>query len=117
MDYRPDLIAEVLRQMHGGAVQDEVSKALAECVTEAGAEQKATTLTLKLTIKPESGGVFLVSHELSTKLPKVVASPSVMWGTPEGNLVTQNPRQRDLLEAAPIDDTPPEAVNVDETTG
>ena len=66
---------------------------------------KAGTLTLKLAIKPSTAGTLAVKAECNINKPKGMPAESLLWPTPEGNLMAEDPRQAKLplrpVEAEP----------------
>lgn len=66
---------------------------------------KAGTLTLKLTIKPSTAGTLAVKADCTINKPKGMPAESLLWPTPEGNLIAEDPRQAKLplrqIEAEP----------------
>lgn len=115
---RSDLFQHVLNNLNGGA-QSELSERLNECVKATQDTGKATELALVLKIKQDrGGGQYLIDHKISTKLPEAERPTTIMWATPEGNLLNENPHQR-RLDLRPVDDDKPKAlapVNDDKST-
>ncbi len=62
---------------------------------------KAGTLTLKVDVKPSTAGAMAVKASVSIKKPKGLPPESLLWATPEGNLVADDPRQQ-KLELKPV---------------
>lgn len=59
-------------------------------------EGKQGTMTIRLAVKPSIQGSVAVSAEVVTKTPMPKQEPSLLWATPEGNLITEDPRQRTI---------------------
>lgn len=57
---------------------------------------KAGTLTLKIGVKPSTAGTLAVKAEVSIVKPKGMPAESLLWPTPEGNLMAEDPRQTKL---------------------
>lgn len=94
---RPDLFIHTLNILRYGEAQTEASEALAECVDRARDTGKAATLTITLKITPKgSCGQFLIQDQIKTKLPDLEKEETIMFGTPEGNLQREDPRQSKL---------------------
>lgn len=113
---RPDLITHVINTLRHGAAAEELSAALTECVDRANDTGKVATLTLILKIKPEGrGGQYLLHDEVKTKLPALDKGGTLLFGTPDGNLQRQDPRQAGLdLKRIPDEPKPtPKQVNGD----
>ena len=104
---RPDLATHVLNNLRYGQTQSEMSEALAEAVERARETGKQATVTLVITIKPQgNSGQYFLTDEVKQKLPSLPKAQTIMFGTPEGNLLRDDPRQqklplRDVGDAAP----------------
>lgn len=112
---RPDLFQHVLNNLNGGA-GIKLSERLNECVKATQDTGKATELTLTIKIKADrSGGQYLIDHKISQKLPEAESPTTIMWATPEGNLLNENPHQR-RLDLRPVggDDKPATLASVDD---
>ena len=96
----PDLFTRTLRNLRSGQVIFELSQQLQECVQESQETNKMSEITLKLKIKPGKGasGQFFIEDTITQKLPKHDKSDSIFFGTPEGNLVRDDPRQMSIFE-------------------
>ena len=57
---------------------------------------KAGTLTLKIGIKPSTAGALAVKAEVAINKPKGLPPESLLWPTPDGNLIAEDPRQTKL---------------------
>ena len=71
---------------------EEFSK-LINAVTQTG---KAGSITMKIDIKPSTAGALAVKATVGTKVPKGLPPESLLWATPEGNLIAEDPRQTKL---------------------
>lgn len=69
------------------------------------ATNKAGTLTLKVDVKPSTAGAMAVKASVTTKKPKGLPPESLLWVTPEGNLIADDPRQV-KLELKPVASEP-----------
>jgi hypothetical protein len=54
---------------------------------------KAGTITMKISIKPSTAGALAAKAEVSMKKPKGLPAEALLWPTPEGNLLEDDPRQ------------------------
>lgn len=79
---------------HAGEQFADLIKAI--CTT-----NKAGTLTLKVDVKPSTAGALAVKASVSVKKPKGLPPESLLWATPEGNLMADDPRQT-KLELKPV---------------
>jgi hypothetical protein len=62
---------------------------------------KAGTLTLKVDVKPSTAGAMAVKASVAIKKPKGLPPESLLWPTPEGNLLADDPRQM-KMELKPV---------------
>ncbi|MCL2344223.1 MAG: hypothetical protein FWC58_00010 [Desulfobulbus sp.] len=76
-----------------------------ELVSAVDAHGKAGKLTLKIDIKPSTAGAMAVKAECSIMKPKGKPAESLLWATPEGNLMDEDPRQA-KLELKPVKHEP-----------
>ena len=53
-------------------------------------------MTLKIDVKPSTAGALAVKGDVNTKKPKGAPAESLLWATPDGNLVADDPRQTKL---------------------
>ena len=83
-------------------VMDLAGSRFAELIAAVSATNKAGTLILKIDIKPSTAGAMAVKADVTIKKPKGLPAESLLWATPEGNLIAEDPRQAKLeLKAAP----------------
>lgn len=66
---------------------------------------KAGTLTLRVDVKPSTAGAMAVKASVNIKKPKGLPPESLLWPTPEGNLMADDPRQS-RLELKPVASDP-----------
>lgn len=55
---------------------------------------KAGSITLKVTVRPSTAGAMAVKPEVRVTMPKGLPAEAMLWPTPDGNLVADDPRQR-----------------------
>lgn len=77
-------------------ILDHAGAKFSELVNAVMANNKAGSLTLKIHIKPSTAGALAVRSEVSTVKPKGMPPESLLWATPEGNLIAEDPRQTKL---------------------
>jgi len=77
-------------------VLDIAGAKLSEVISAIVATNKAGSLTLKIDIKPSTAGALAVKASVSIKKPKGLPPESLLWPTPEGNLIADDPRQTKL---------------------
>ncbi len=96
---------ETLRDLRAGRTLDELAEHLQAVVQAVQKCGKQGVLTLKLTVKPASRGdleTILIHDLITVKAPEGERAATLFFGTPEGNLTRQNPRQIDGLRG--VDD-------------
>ena len=108
MAIREDLFLFVVGQLRYGATQAELSEMLNECVNRARDTGKTATLTLTLKIVPDAKGegTYRIEDRSVHKLPSFERGTTIMFGTPDGNLLREDPRQRALDLRQVSDDRP-----------
>ena len=67
-----------------------------ELITAVMQKEKAGALTLKISVKPSTAGALAVKAEISITKPKGLPPESLLWSTPDGNLMSEDPRQTKL---------------------
>lgn len=77
-------------------ILDVAGQKFSELVSAVSQHQKAGTLTLKISIKPSTAGAMAVKADVSINKPKGLPAESLLWATPDGNLVAEDPRQTKL---------------------
>lgn len=82
-------------------VMDVAGAKLSELIAAVTANNKAGTLTLKIGLKPSTAGTLAVKAEVSINKPKGMPAESLLWATPENNLIGEDPRQT-KLELKPV---------------
>ena len=74
---------------------------LAELIGAIVATNKAGSLTMKIDLKPSTAGALAVKASVTIKKPKGLPAESLLWPSPEGNLLADDPRQT-KLELKPV---------------
>lgn len=75
---------------------ESLSALLAALIKSVVATCKAGAITLKIDVKPSTAGALAVKATVSTKIPKGLPPESLLWPTPDGNLLAEDPRQTKL---------------------
>lgn len=88
--------ADVLRELGGGSVYDDLTAQLAEVVDGVNQTRKVGEISIKLKIKPNGENSVMVSSEVKAKVPEPPRGDTVFFTTASGSLVRQDPRQADL---------------------
>ncbi len=68
---------------------------------------KSGSITLKIIVKPSTAGALAVKPEVRVIMPKGCPTEALLWPTPDGNLVSEDPRQS-KLELRPVPGAPRE---------
>lgn len=90
-------ITETLRHIRGGQLIDEASELLAQVVKAVETTGKSGELIIKLQVKRLSrSGALEVVDKVTHKVPTESPITTMMYPTPEGNLITEDPRQQKL---------------------
>ena len=102
-------ITDTLRHIGGGVFVDVASDKLAELVTAVDSTGKAGKLDLSITVKKASrGGAMLIVGKVRLTKPAEEPMEAMLFSTPEGNLVQDNPHQQALdLKTVPADPRQP----------
>ena len=77
-------------------VMDLAGTKFSELIKAVTDNNKAGTLTMKIAIKPSTAGTLAVKAEVNIVKPKGMPPESLLWATPEGNLIAEDPRQTKL---------------------
>ncbi len=75
---------------------DVAGEKFAEVIAAVVANNKAGSITLTVAVKPSTAGALAVRAEVKIKKPKGLPPESLLWPTPEGNLMADDPRQTKL---------------------
>lgn len=107
MSVRP--ITDTLRHIGGGVFIDLASDKMNELVNAVSESGKSGKLTLEIAVKKATrGGAMHITGKLTVKKPAEDPMEAMLFATPEGNLVADDPKQAKLdLKVAPgATDTP-----------
>jgi hypothetical protein len=99
---------DVLRDLRGGAVIEELDAALQALVMQVQSTLKGGALTLKVEVKPLKGSAeaVIVRATVESKAPTLEDVGVIMFPSPEGNLTRSHFRQPDLPGLAAVDAQP-----------
>ena len=89
-----------IQMIRNGDLDAELTEKMADCVKAVDEQGGTATLTLKITVKRSgnNSGYFKVSATASTKLPKAEPIESILYGTQDGALWEDNPKQTRLFD-------------------
>lgn len=95
----PGSFSDVIVNLRGGRLHDELNEQLKEVVNAARATGKAGSLSINLTVKVSGAGSDY-TMEVSDKIKQVIPEPakkgSIMFATQEGRLIRDEPKQETL---------------------
>lgn len=97
---------DVLREARGGRVVDSVSEELEQVIKAVRHTGKAGALTIKMTIKPrdEDGEQVNIAFAITPKLPQAPVPEAVFFTTLDGDLLRDDPNQREIFRDADLGD-------------
>jgi hypothetical protein len=108
MSTRP--ITDTLRHIGGGVFIDTASDKMAELVAAVDSTGRAGKLTLEVKVKKATrGGAMHITGTYKLTKPAEEPMEAMLFATPEGNLVADDPHQQklDLKPVPGATDTPP----------
>ena len=77
-------------------VLDHAGEEFGKLINAVVTNSKAGSITMKIDIKPSTAGALAVKATVVSKIPKGLPPESLLWPTPEGNLLAEDPRQTRL---------------------
>lgn len=89
-------ITDTLRHLEAGCLVDEASEKLSELVKAVDQTGKAGSITIKLSLRKATAGALAVTGAVTLKKPAEQPVEALLFATPEGNLLTEDPRQNKL---------------------
>ena len=89
-------ITDTLRRLAGGTLVDEADEKLAALVQGVQATGKPGSITIKLSLKQVGGGAMSASGKITAAIPADVPPITLLFPTPEGALLTEDPKQKKL---------------------
>lgn len=89
---------DTAREVRKGQFLEDCADALHEAVAATEDTGKAAKVVIELTIKPatKGKGTVVIADKVRTKLPELPVGETIMFVTPENNLVPNDPRQQKL---------------------
>ena len=106
-------ITDTLRHIGGGVFIDTASDKLAELVAAVDSTGKAGSIDMKIKLKKATrGGAMHITGTVKLNKPAEEPMEAMLWSTPDGNLVADDPNQQnlDLKQVASATDAP--AINL-----
>ncbi len=89
-------ILQTISSLHAGLLADEANDKLQDLVKAVDTTGKAGTLTITLSVRKATAGALAVKGKVAAKLPAEPDLEALLFPTPEGNLLTEDPRQQKL---------------------
>lgn len=77
-------------------IMDVAGAKFSELIKAVTDHNKAGKLTLKIDVKPSTAGTLAVKADVAITKPKGLPPESLLWPTPDGNLMAEDPRQAKL---------------------
>lgn len=89
---------DVTRDLRRGMFLEECADELQKVVAAVEETGKPAKLVIEINVSPaiKSQGAVKVSDKITAKLPQLPAGETIMFVTPDNNLVSNNPRQSTL---------------------
>lgn len=109
---------DTAREIRRGQFLDDCAAELQKAVRAVDETGKPAKLTVTLTIKPASKGqgAYVISDKVAAKLPELPVGETIMFGTPEGNLQSRDPRQAEM-ELKAVTQAAPQASDLKTVNG
>lgn len=107
-------IVDTLRHLDAGCLVDDATTGLAEIVKAVDATGKPGSLVITVTVRKATAGAMAVLGKVAVKKPVEPVLESLLFPTPEGNLLTEDPNQR-KLDLRPISVTQKELKEVNQS--
>lgn len=95
---------DIAREIRHGLFLEDCAEKLQEVVKSVDENGKPAKLIIEISVRPAArvGGAVNIADKVTTKLPAMPAGETIMFMTPENNLVSNDPRQQSLeLKAVP----------------
>ena len=99
--------SQTLSNLQRGNTIEELDGLLTEALQATQDTGKQSTITVKLTIKPNGNGVYKIIDDVKSTLPKFDKEPTVLFTDRDQQLVREDPRQQ-KLQLEHIDSAPAE---------
>lgn len=82
--------------LHAGSLAEDANDHLKALVSAVESTGKAGTITITLSVRKATAGALAVKGKVTAKMPKEQDLEALLFPTPEGNLLTEDPRQQKL---------------------
>lgn len=108
-------VTDTLRDIAGGELVEEMGDALRDLNNAISLvdTKKGGSITLKINVKPagRGSGAMEVGYDIKVNKPTLARRASIMFGTPEGDLLATDPRQK-TLDLKSVDNSAPIAAQL-----
>lgn len=92
----PKPFTDTLSALRFGTLNDDLTRELNALVATCATTGKVGELKLSIKLKPGKGGQIEVFDDIVVKAPKEERGSSIMFATPENNLIREDPRQMQI---------------------
>lgn len=94
----PRLFTDELKDLRGGELIDELTDQMADLITAVDSARKPGSITIVLTVKPASpnSSAQIIADRVTLKLPEKHSNETIVFPTPEGSFLLDNPKQAKL---------------------
>jgi len=82
-----------LCRLEGGGIMEDLDAALQKVVSRAMTMQKKGTVSLAISLKPEGIKNMEITAKVDSKPPKMAPAPTMLFATPQGQLLAHDPEQ------------------------
>lgn len=89
-------LSETFKRLSGGERDDEAGERLAELVSAVDSTGKGGTLIIKISVKKTSKSAMSILADIKMTKPQDAPDSTLMFPTPEGDLLLNDPRQQSL---------------------
>jgi len=89
-------VLQTISSLHAGLLAEDANEHLQDLVKAVDSTGKGGTLTITLSVRKATAGALAVKGKVTAKLPAEPDLEALLFPTPEGNLLTEDPRQQKL---------------------
>lgn len=87
---------DTITRLKGGTLGAEIEEAMRDLTHAVTTNNKAGDITIKIKMRPATASTVALTGEITRKFPKDAPVESLLFPTPEGNLLVDNPAQHKL---------------------
>jgi hypothetical protein len=110
----PRPVLETLNHLGAGTLMDDAAEKLAKAVLAVDATGKPAKMTITIHLRKATANALAVTGDVAVKMPSEPKIEALLFPTPEGNLLTEDPRQSKLPLRA-VDYSNTDARSIDAT--